>query len=244
MAKSKFDSQRRKAATNLRTLGHILHRKGVCPDISPISSAAEQCSSAVKGRGDQSWGYDISNLVFRLQPIKGTIPAKVKDLRVELSISMVGRFDAEADDQFINLEINLEKYAYTATGAELKAAWHFDRHIINTKTDHPHVTDDIHPLYHFQFGGAKMSKFTNDLGRTFLLDPPRLMHPPMDGIVAIDFVLANYSGLTWKSLREDAQYVNLIAPHFEQLWKPYFTAIAGSWNAPRLGNSSFLCPFI
>jgi hypothetical protein len=23
---------------------------------------------------------------------------------------------------------------------------------------------------------------------TFLLDPPRLMHPPMDGILAIDFV--------------------------------------------------------
>lgn len=242
--KINFADQRRKAAANLRVLGTILYRKGVCLDIGPLSGAAEQCAAAVGGRGDQSWGYDISNLVFRLQPMKGTVPAKTKDLRVELSIKMVGRFDCDPDDQFLDLEINLEKYAYTSAGAELKAAWHFDRHIIDTKKDDPLLTDDIHPLYHFQFGGAKMSQIANQLGGTFLLDPPRLMHPPMDGILAIDFVLANYAGLTWKALRDDAQYSKLIIPKLEQIWKPYFSAIAGSWANPRSGNSSFLCPFV
>jgi len=71
---------------------------------------------------------------------------------------MVGRFDGEPDDQFAKLEINVEKYAQGPAGADLKAAWHFDRHIIDTKKDSPHVTEDIHPLYHFQFGGARMTK--------------------------------------------------------------------------------------
>jgi hypothetical protein len=208
-----------------------------------LSRAADQCADQVT-HGANSWGYDIANLVFQMQPPKGTIPSKTKNFRVELSISMVSRFDGELDDQFLSLEVNLEKYAYAANGVELKAAWHCDRHLIDTATDHPHLTDDIHPLYHFQYGGARMSKIAERLGDTLLLDPPRLMHPPMDGVLAVDFVLANYAGVTWKSLRDDAQYMNLIVPQFERIWKPYFDAVAGSWTKPRAGKSGFLCPFV
>jgi hypothetical protein len=70
------------------------------------------------------------------------------------------------------------------------------------------------------------------------------MHPPMDGILAIDFLLANYAGTTWMLLRDNAQYVNLIAPQFERIWKPYFSSVAGSWMNPRAGSSAFLCPFV
>lgn len=89
-----------------------------------------------------------------------------------------------------------------------------------------------------------MTKIVDQLGRTLLLDPPRLMHPPMDGILAIDFVLANYAGSAWKALREDPQYTNLIVPQFKRFWKPYFDAVASSWENPKSINSGFLCPFI
>lgn len=227
MAKINYADERKKSATALRALGAILSRKGVCTDIGPICGAAEQCANQAN-HGDSGWGYDIANLVFALNAPKGTLPARTKDFRAELSISVVGRFDGDPDDQFVSLEINLEKYALSVTGSELKAAWHFDRHLIDIKKDSPHESEDIHPLYHFQFGGARMSKIAERLGDTLLLDPPRLMHPPMDGILAIDFVLANYAGATWKSLRDDAQYLNLIAPQFKRIWKPYFEALAGS----------------
>lgn len=243
MAKNNFSDQRKKSATALRALASILSRKRICSDIGPLNAAAEQCSLAT-AYGDKAWGYDIANLTFQLTPPKGTIPAKASAFRIELSLSMIGRFDSDPDDQFTKLEINVEKYAQGPTGAELKAAWHFDRHIINTRTDDPHVTEDIHPLYHFQFGGARMTKIADQLGQTLLLDPPRLMHPPMDGILAIDFVLANYAGGIWKSLREDAQYGNLIVPQFEKFWKPYFDGVAGSWAKPRSLISGFLCPFV
>jgi hypothetical protein len=243
MPKNSYSRERRKAATSLRSLGAILSRKGVCSDVSPLSGAADQCANEI-AHGSDSWGYDIANLAFQLSPPRRSLPSKTKDFRAELSVSLVARFDADVDDQFTHLEINLEKYAYNSGGVELKAAWHFDRHLINTKKDHPHLTDDIHPLYHFQFGGTRMSNLADRLGDTLLVDPPRLMHPPMDGLLAIDFVLANYDGITWKSLRDDPAYANLMAPQFERIWKPYFDAMAGSWANPRIGNSGFLCPFI
>jgi hypothetical protein len=215
MPKNNYSDQRKKAATALRTLGTILSRKRVCADTSPLSAAADQCANQA-AHGEKSWGYDIANLVFQMHLPKGTIPGRSKDFRVELRISIIGRFDGDLDDQFVSLEINLEKYVYSADGVELKAAWHFDRHLIDTKIDNPRVTDDVHPLYHFQFGGARMSKVADRLGDTFLLDPPRLMHPPMDGILAVDFVLANYAGTTWKTLRDDPQYTKLIAPQLNE----------------------------
>ena len=243
MAKNNYSDQRRKAATALRTLGSILSKKGICADIGPLSCAADQCSNQFT-YGRESWGYDIANLIFRIDAPKGTFPARTKNFRIELSISVTGRFDGDLDDPFIRLEINLEKYAFTASGIELKAAWHIDRHIIDTKKDDPLISDDIHPLYHFQFAGARMSRIADRLGDTLLLDPPRLMHPPMDGLLAVDFVLANYAGGIWKSLREDAQYANLIAIQFERIWKPYFDAVASIWNKPRSNNSIYLCPFV
>ncbi|MPR13820.1 hypothetical protein [Microvirga tunisiensis] len=220
MAKKNYDAERKKAATALRQLGSILTKKQVCADIGPLNSAAEQCSKPAH-YGANSWGYDISNLRFELSDPRKSLPAKTRNLRIELSISLNGSFDADVDDQFKDLEINIEKYVIDRDGVELKASWHFDRHIVDLTKDVPDETVDVHPLYHFQYGGAKMHPIGDRLGKTFLIDPPRLMHPPMDGILAVDFVLANYAGAVWKKLRDDSQYMNLVNEKLNQYWKPY-----------------------
>lgn len=243
MAKKNYWDDRKKTAAALRHLGTILARNGVCVDTSPISRAADQCSSNTSPRDDR-WGYDISNLVFNISAPKGTLPNTLQKFRAELSVSVSGHFSADTGDQFTKLEVNLEKFAQGQGGASLQAAWHFDRHIIDVTKDDRHITDDIHPLYHFQFGGARMTKIHHRLGDTLLLDPPRLMHPPMDGILAIDFVLANYAGKIWKILRDDEQYKRLVIPQFEKIWKPYFSAVTDSWINPRTDISGYLCPFI
>lgn len=243
MAKQNYHDGRKKAASALRNLGTILSRKGVCADISPISQAADQCNANTSQKDDR-WGYDIANLVFNIPAPKGTLPAKLKEFRAELSVSVRGHFSADICDQFTKLEVNLEKFAQGQNGTNLQAAWHFDRHLIDVKNDDPHNTDDIHPLYHFQFGGARLTNIHNRLGDTLLLDPPRLMHPPMDGILAIDFVLANYAGKIWKTLRDDEQYNRLVIPQFEKIWKPYFGSVTDSWINPRPPISGYLCPFV
>lgn len=243
MAKKNYWNDRKKTASSLRHLGTILVRHGVCADISPISRAADQCGANTSQKDDR-WGYDISNLVFNMPAPKGSLPSSLQKFRAELSVSVTGHFSAELSDQFTKLEVNLEKFAQGQNGASLQSAWHFDRHIIDVKKDDRHNSDEIHPLYHFQFGGARMTEIHDRLGDTLLVDPPRLMHPPMDGILAIDFVLANYAGRIWKSLRDDAQYNRLVVPQFEKIWKPYFNSITSSWMNPRTEISGYLCPFI
>lgn len=242
MAKNNFQKRRIEAATALRAMGHLLLAKGVCLDVSPLNSAAEQVSQS--GKKDASWSYEIHDLTFKVSEPKNIYPSSAYDFRVALSLRLAGQFTSNSADQFTQMEINVEKYALGKNGVRLKSAWHFDRHIINTSKDDPYVTEDIHPLYHFQFGGAKMASISNDLGSTFLVEPPRIMHPPLDGILAIDFVLSNYEGISWKQLRDEGRYVNLVDAKLEELWKPYFSSISNSWKNPREHLSCFLCPSV
>ena len=223
-------------------MGRLLSEKGVCIDVSPLESAAAQVSQG--GKNDARWNYDIHDLTFKISRPKKIYPSSACDFRVALSLRLAGRFTADIADQFTHMEINVEKYALGKNGVQLKSAWHFDRHIIDTDKDDPYATDDIHPLYHFQFGGARLESISEDLGSTFLVDPPRLMHPPLDGILAIDFVLSNYEGVSWKRLREERRYVNLVDAKLEELWKPYFSSISNSWQNPREPLSCFLCPSV
>lgn len=242
MPKNNFTHDRLSDATALRSLANLLNRKGICSDISPLTQAAEQLGG---GRAkDSQWRYHISDLVLNISKPPRIMPATAKHFSIQMSVALSGRFDADPSDQFDTLEINVEKTAVSAAGDSLKSVWHFDRHIIDPTKDDPYITTDIHPLYHFQFGGARMANISDRLGNTFFVDPPRLMHPPMDGILAVDLVLANYDGDIWKSLMDDNQYSNLVASKLEKIWKPYFATISGSWQNPRELLSCFLCPSV
>lgn len=239
MSKAKYDSRRKVTASNLRRLADVLVRKGICTDPSALFSAASQCIIE-KPDGISSWGYDISNLIFRFDPPSGTIPKTAKNFRVEFSLRVRGNFGHDETDQFTELAIDLEKYIEVENGAELKTAWHFDKHI----GVEGEAIGEVHPLYHLQFGGNKLTECHENLGSMFLSDAPRLMYPPMDGILAIDFILSNYAGLVWNDLRVDGEYINLVKPAYDSLWKPYFESIASSWANPSMSNNLLLCPHI
>ncbi len=240
MSKRKFDAYRQRKASTLRQLASILNRKKICTDISPLHSAADQCASQ-QPYGNKSWGYDISNLIFRFENPPGIEPKTTKDFRIELSVNAAGNCDNVESDQFTHLVIDLEKFIQNSDGNELKVAWHFDRHIGDSKTP---SRAEVHPLYHFQYGGKKLHDLRESLGSTFLLDPPRLMHPPMDGILAIDFVLSNYAGEIWRELRLDGEYSNIVNPVFKEIWKPYFEAIASNWSSPKISCHDLFCPHV
>lgn len=239
MSKAKYDTKRKLSARRLSQLAALLVRKGICIDASALFSAASQCISE-KPDGISSWGYDISNLIFRFDPPKGTIPKTAKNFRVEFSLRVRGNFGHDETDQFTELAIDLEKYIEVQNGVDLKTAWHFDRHI----GDAEEASKEVHPLYHIQFGGNKLSECHGNLGAMFLSDAPRIMYPPMDEILAIDFILSNYAGPVWNDLRFDGEYINLVKPAYDSLWRPYFESIASSWSNPAMSNNLLLCPHI
>jgi hypothetical protein len=73
-----------------------------------------------------------------------------------------------------------------------------------------------------------------NLGNVLLLDPPRLLHPPLDAILAVDFVLSNFMGAKWKQLRADEHYETMITHAQELFWKPYVKSLfAAGWGSAK-----------
>jgi hypothetical protein len=119
------------------------------------------------------------------------------------------------------------------------AMWHFDRHM-GSPEDQPSA---IHPLYHVQYGGREMQAL--ELGQILLCDAPRLIHPPMDAILAVDFVASNFLYDSWLRLRQDHGYVRLVAKSYREFWLPWFSCISDAWaENPHidLNERVQLCP--
>ncbi len=240
MARKTLDKFRHDRATELETLALILLTDGVCSNPYQLNNAATVCRNN-KPRGENSWGYYLNSLLFQVKTPRHTLPKQMGDyLDVELSVSLKGVCEIDSDDPFQH-ELSVSIVVSTnevSSGRKNLCAWHLDRHIVE-KGDHE--SEEVHPLYHFQYGGKRRYGIEN-LGNVLLLDPPRLLHPPMDAILAVDFVLSNFSGATWQKLKEEGDYKNLITDAQELFWRPYVKSLLAGWgSAPeRKGRNTLL----
>lgn len=129
-------------------------------------------------------------------------------------------------------------------GRNLICSWHLDRDI-ESAGDEQHSKDqseidaqgrEIHPLYHLHFGGRVMTTMIDkdeaDFGDLLLLEPPRLAHPPLDAILALDLLLTNFYPSDRKDLGNDDQYVRLVRTAQERYWRPYAHLCSSAWSTP------------
>jgi hypothetical protein len=133
-------------------------------------------------------------------------------------------------NKFKEIEISNSNVAFNIkiakTDSEIETdfsimAWHLD-------TEHPKDNNEfIHPLFHFHFGGHQITSNSNiDYGNILLLSPPRLMHPPLDFILAFDFIIYNfYNDEQRYGIVSHRDYEPLIKRIKKVCWKPYFTTI-------------------
>jgi len=215
---------RNERARELRQIASILERSTVSGDFYAINSATEQCKTNCPS-GANSWGYEISKLIFRIDDQKHTQPKDILGLDLELSVSLTGicHNDDYDDDSIKSLAVDFVISGKRANGGNCLCSWHHDRHI--TGGDDPQFA---HPHYHFQHGGHKMWGDV-DFGSAMVFESPRIAHPPLDGILAIDYVLSNFCGNKWRELLEDGEYVNLVKSAQKRLWRPYAISTASRW---------------
>ncbi len=238
------ETARRDRAKELIDLAGILDGRDECPDAAPLRTAAAQCSdhkctpyfSHIPGNHD--WCYVVERLVFRLTHLLKCIPNGTSSISLALSI----RASAEANelwgrsipddaivDPFNFLAINIELVGRQGTKS-LYNFWHLDRHIQNSGGE---SAEYMHPRYHIQNGGSGVEHTINqgsDYGSALIIEPPRLAHPPMDAVLAVDFVLTNFFPQTSHSIREDGQYRNLVRNAQARVWRPYAQALANAWQ--------------
>lgn len=222
------DKFRRDRATELRQLKCLIEKAIPNCDLTPIYSAQDDCRSS-KPCGEISWGYSISEQLFRIDEQRHTIPENLIDLTISLSIDIKGFCLSEEDqtNPIKELAVDLVISGKNKNGERLLNCWHLDKHVPGEDE-----ACYAHPDFHFHHGGKKMQ---GSFGSAIIFESPRIAHPPMDGILAVDFILSNFLQGPQKLLRDNNEYLRLVSVAQERLWKPYAIAAASHWNSNKTG---------
>jgi len=136
----------------------------------------------------------------------------------------------EEEDPFEKLEFNIYAYGVNKNNknsSELAYSLHFDRHIFK---EGDNIPNEIHPMYHFQFGGRKLKEKNIDMGQALFFDAPRIMHHPMEFILGLDFVLSNFFPDVWKKLQIQGEYINILKKYQEYFILPYYQSVVNHFD--------------
>jgi len=161
-------------------------------------------------------------------------PKNERDFKVELTINLAQLIKPEdAEDPILNLGVSIKvegDYIDKDDYESVICCWHLDKGNIDESLYN-------HPIYHMNFGGDLMSdKLTEEknpkyFGGLLLLPSPRVMHPPMDIILACDFIIKNfYEKSKHIEMTTLPGYVDLINKSKNRYVKPYAYALASAWE--------------
>lgn len=171
--------------------------------------------------------------------------SNIDNLRLYFSVDVDIEYEKieNKEDPFNKLEFNIYAYGVNKNnknGSELVYSLHFDRHTFE-EGDNP--SREVHPMYHFQFGGRKLKEKHIDMGQALFFDAPRIMHHPMEFILGLDFVLSNFFPSTWERLQSEGEYINILKKYQEYFILPYYKSIVSyfdnhtlqsPWNAREI----------
>lgn len=222
-----FEDNKSLVIEDLNTLARLLVESGICNDNKPIYDAVGQC---LHYSNDEAWQYRIENLIFDGDTMGHTIPRGADLIRILFSIDVKGRYYKTNSicNPLITIELNIELFGALEDIDDLYAAWHFDRHIYDEEGER---TKFIHPEFHFTYGGRRMWDRSFEYGSSLIMPAPRFTHPPMDGVLGIDFVIQNYiRAERHRALTESQLYRQAVANSQYRMWRPYHCAIADHWR--------------
>lgn len=229
---------------NLITLLKILNRSKTNIQIEGLLKLENQLNN--RNVNQNLWKLSSSLVFKKINKEDLSIPKEVleeiKDITLELKISLEERSykQGEICDSICQNNKTIYNVQWITYGKALedkdsyKMSWHLDKHIRSVDGNDGRGKGFIHPEYHFNMGGFALTKENNfNYGNILLIDTPRIMHPPLDIVLSIDFVLRNFYGIRVKNLTDSSQYKRIISKSKDRLWRPYFIALANCWESQR-----------
>jgi hypothetical protein len=234
-----------------------LKQKRILDDSSAVFRVADSLDNFHRSRGLLKWSYDSGKTILRLEPASVTWPKDPTSLLCSMVLRVVGTVTAaksQAQDSRFHWEITrsemeLEFSAESKSlGVGWSQFWHFETHIDETDTI---VPDEAHPMFHLHFGGREMAARRQQdpavWGHSLELKGPRFVHPPLDLILALDFVLSNSTGPLWKhELLTDKQYTAAVRNSQRRFWQPYQRTLWDfydcGWQTQATHRARLFCP--
>ncbi|OJW99605.1 MAG: hypothetical protein BGO70_14345 [Bacteroidetes bacterium 43-93] len=224
-----------KLLTELNTSFIQEHGSPLFIDLAKLAECCNSCDV-----DDDTITYDAPKITVRNYfPPAHTIPASnshgIQHIDIALSLNniTIRKPAAKIQDPLTRLDgfdITLQtqhnhpNYYY--------ASWHLDKRIVSERYSL------IEPEYHLTFGGRNMEKLyaqNMDFGSALIVRAPRIMHPPMDVILGIDFILNQFIDREYSGdILENVSYRDIVSTMRGYLWKPFATGLAKnfytSWN--------------
>lgn len=151
------------------------------------------CADLKRQRKSSSWRFSVA----RDYPFQFSIVENEQNIQFRPMVSVKGIEVDQADGSlFKNLDIALQ---VSCIDSRHHARWHFDK--ANVQEGGGFQTG---PLFHLQFGGHGSGQ-----GQDFWLKEPRWAHAPMDLILLLEAVTANFFTDKWtESVRGDPTWCN------------------------------------
>jgi hypothetical protein len=215
----------------------FLKERRVVSDIGSTYSIWDALNESKEAHGTIEWKYTSGKVTLQLS--NGTVvnPGQAKSLFCSFDISVEGRIHIGEPMRWEikGTQMNLEFCAESSTvGPGWSQFWHLDTHI----EDPAKPAEDPHPMFHFHFGGRQMAQRrlvkAGCWGRMLELKGPRIAHPPMDLVLATDFILSNTSGARWKKEFYNAkEYSGAVCRSQQRFWKPYKEMLADFYGCSR-----------
>ena len=191
-------------------------------------------TEAVGGIDTSDAGYISYNFVMHFKmatPPDNTPP----------SIPIAVKLEMEVNENLRNTDETLEgKYAMQLYVAgqegerQYMCSWHLD---LDSESDHRY----IHPKYHLTYGGKNMrdelKQDKDSFGKMMLMAAPRIPMAPLDGILAIDFVLNHfYKSDIIGEVLDNSRYKEAVKASQTRLWEPYYRSICDHFTGGSLAR--------
>lgn len=176
------------------------------------------------------YSYNFSTIRFVI-PKKSlpshSIPKNLGDVEIILSIKDEIVIKRSAYNLVEDPLLKLKKFNIVLRSNDFHtSSWHLDRHIQEEDEGSPNC---IHPIYHLTFGGYHMEGFQNEgdeFGMALIVRAPRIMHPPMELLLGIDFIFNHFIPKDELDLLNDPSYISIIMQLKKYFWMPYSLAMA------------------
>ena len=180
-----------------------------------------------------TFSYTFSNIKIVIPPKfrpSHCIPSTLENIEITLSIEdeiIVKRLTKHRVEDPLG---KLEKFNIILNSDGYSASWHLDRH---EKQEGESIAKNVHPIYHLTFGGHYMESQDRDkpnrFGETLIVRAPRIMHPPMELILGLDFIFNHFIPLNELDLLSDRAYLEIISELKSYIWMPYALAFAKNY---------------
>ena len=202
-------------------------------ELTQLEKSVENVSSNTSGKNPKLLFSTVGDgIVFHTSATGMSPNPGIKQNKLDLFLTLryeyhFNQTDLEKAIKEYDLDLQINGVQKNATSQHF-FEWHQD--VQPQKQNGSKKYQFIHPFYHFHAGGSFLKQ--KGSGSLLQLSSPRLPHPPMDIVLAVNFILCNFYSTHETSLQkqmkilDDPDYQELVERAAKRVYKPYYEEVS------------------